>query len=153
MHRVLTIARAIVTGFVVTALFSLLAAVPIGAVRRWGGDSWFGHWVLRLAPQLVPAVAALVAGWVVARLQRTERRTAVLSYAAFVVVMGLPRLIGLLGNASSQSRFQPYVVTHIVNIVVVAGAVIAGGLWLGSEETRVSLKPEQAPAANRDADA
>ena len=139
------IARAIATGLVVTVLFQLAAAVPIGAVRRWGGDSWLGHWVLRAAPQLVPPVAALIAGWAVARLQQRDRRAAVLSYAAFVLAMGLPRLIGLTVNAASQPRFRSYVLVHIVNIVVVAGAVIAGGMWLGSEDTPLSLNPERTP--------
>ena len=151
-RRLLLIGRAIATGLVVTVLLQLAAAVPIGALRRWGGDSWLRHWVLRAAPQLVPPVAALIAGWVVGRLQRTDRRAAVLSSAAFVVVMGMPRLIGLAVNAASQPRFRPYILVHVMNIVVVAGAVIAGGLWLGSAEPPLSLTPERTPDGNANPD-
>jgi hypothetical protein len=135
LRRVLLTARAIATGFLVTLLFRAVVAVPFAAAnRRWGSAHWLSRWLFTsVLTVMLPTVAAVLAGWVVARLHRQHQAAMVVSYALFVVAMSMPRFYSVVSNALNDVRFFPYVLNHALNVAVVTGGVLVGGLWLARE--------------------
>ncbi len=136
IRLVLLTARALVIGAVTTLLFQFLVAIPlVAAAHAWGSRQWLAHWLLSsVLPGVMPALGAGLAGWAVAWFNPDRRVRMVVSYAVFVVILTLPRLYALVASAATDARFLTYLLNYALNIVVVAGGVLVGGLWIASPQ-------------------
>lgn len=135
---VLLAVRAIATGILVTLAFRFLVAIPLTVVVRvWGRGPLLPQWfVASVLPGLLPALGSGLAGWVVGRTHRERQVTMVVSYAAFVVFLTLPRLYALVTAAATDVRFVTSLFNYLLNIMINVGGVLAGGVWLAAPVER-----------------
>ncbi len=134
LRVVLLTLRALATGVVVTLLFQFVVAIPVTAVSRIVAPrDWFPRWLAgSLLPGMMPALSALCAGWVVGRFHRERQARMVMSYAALVVILTLPRLLALVMSAATDARFVSSLLNYTLNMVVSVGGVLVGGLLLAA---------------------
>jgi hypothetical protein len=96
-------------------------------------------------------VPCLIVALLVARLHQRECVAVVLLFAASVLVVGLwnlPWILTLTANSWSNSRYLPYLVTHLVELTLPPLLIVLGGLYGRSSEARTASQ-EQSPSNQR----
>lgn len=132
-HKVLAL-RAIFVGWSAQFLTNYLIGHPVfdlyvTLLRKFGIIPNWLQWHYYDYPLLLPMCAtAAFTGWIVARLHRPYRGAMVFAYLASVLVWALPEFLRLAADASSNSRFLPYLYTQSVEVSLTAVSILFGGL-------------------------
>lgn len=143
-------ARAIVVGLLSSFALTWIVAVPLTFGAQWLVSHRLlpRRPLLSVLPTALSLVVAVCAGWVVARVHRREPVWAVGSYLVVVVVAASPRFIALIVDAVGHPRYIVPLFMYLLNVLVMVGATIAGGLLAaGRAQTAGSLL---APDAEED---
>ncbi|MBM3779166.1 MAG: hypothetical protein FJW23_13190 [Acidimicrobiia bacterium] len=141
---------ALLVGIGATLLFQqvIAPAIVLGA-RALSPNEGFGLYILRrVVPQVLPPLGGVFSGYAVARFSRERTSRMVVSYAVFVGMLAVPRLLAGIVNAAGDPRYIVGLFGYIANNAVVIGAILVGGLWLhgwGNRPTEVPTSLTDGP--------
>jgi hypothetical protein len=145
-HKLLAV-RAVITGWAALILSSYLISFPLYKLySRVLMDLgfrplWFWWWHYYTYPiVLVPCIGGFLSGWLVARFHRAYRVTMVTVYAVSVLLTSLPEIFRLATNSLSNSRFVPYLLSHLLIECLFVVSILLGGLRSRNPQTARSLQ-------------
>ena len=144
-HKVLAV-RAILLGWAVSYVTAHLIfgfPAPFDYYIPWNLGRFLPHlfsgsfWNFSYFYMFLPSLVFMPSGWVVARLHRPNMAMA-LAWAASVPIFALPELYRLADDASTNSRFLPYLYRAVIYVGVEVASTLVGSLLGASRIGRLS---------------
>lgn len=133
-HKLLTL-RAVAVGWVASCVLIYGVEMPVWRLyaqvlltRGLSIGVWWRHYYLYPAP-LMTCFLAAAAGWTVSRFHRAHRFAMVLAFLLSVQLWLVPEFFRLGADALGNRRFLPYLLSHLLDFIVVTVGTLVGGLW------------------------
>jgi hypothetical protein len=97
---------------------------------------------------IISLTVSAASGWIIARLHGPHRTGMVLVFATFSFILQLQRLPWICfhgANALTNTRFLPYLLNDLANLILPSLAILFGGLSTASPESEPSGQEQHSP--------